>query len=73
MKKENKLRYLRSAKRMSLRELAVEAGISTSTLVAVEKYSYLPSQDIRTRIAVALGIRESLIWPVSESEASNAK
>ena len=44
-------------------ELAVQAGISPALIVAIERYGHLPGTDVRAKLAKALGVRESLLWP----------
>ena len=59
----NTVRYWR--KRLDIRQLELVSmtGISTSTLNATERYGYLPGEDVRQRLARALGISEDKLWP----------
>jgi DNA-binding XRE family transcriptional regulator len=61
--KENHLKAMRHAQKLSLWGLAARAGTSPSTLSAVEKWGYQPSAGLRQRIAAALGVPLETIWP----------
>ena len=43
--------------------MAARAGVSATTLSAVEKWGYVPSLGVRRRIANALGVDVLAIWP----------
>jgi DNA-binding XRE family transcriptional regulator len=44
------------------------AGVSPTTLSAIERWNYQPRDQVRKRIALALGVPEREIWPeVGES------
>jgi len=47
---------------VALLALATRAGCSTQTLVAVERYGYVPVPATRKRIAAALGVSVATIW-----------
>ncbi len=73
MKRGNRLRELRELYGIVQQELVVEAGVSGSTLVAIEKHNLYPAyQETRDRIVGAMrrlsraDITESDIWPESE-------
>jgi DNA-binding XRE family transcriptional regulator len=59
----NRLRDLRGEHGLALWGLAARAGVSASTLSAIEKWDYLPTSPVRRRIAAALGVEASAIWP----------
>lgn len=64
----NRLREIRKSQRLALWDVAVKAGCSTTTLVAVEKHGHLPTPEVRRRIAEALGVTERDIWPELDDE-----
>jgi DNA-binding XRE family transcriptional regulator len=59
----NRLRVLRQEHELALWGLAARAGVSASTLSAIERWDYLPTPPVRQRIAEALGVEASAIWP----------
>jgi lambda repressor-like predicted transcriptional regulator len=59
----NRLRALRNEQGLALWGLAARAGVSASTLSAIERWDYLPTPPVRQRIADALGVDASAIWP----------
>jgi DNA-binding XRE family transcriptional regulator len=59
----NKLRALRQAQNLPLWGLAVRVGTSTSMLSAIECWNYKPRPALCQRIATALGVKVSDIWP----------
>ncbi len=59
----NRLQALRSGQGLALWGLAARAGVSASTLSAIERWDYLPTPPVRRRIAEALGVEASSIWP----------
>ena len=59
----NRLRVLRQEHELALWGLAARAGVSASTLSAIERWDYLPTPPVRQRIAEALGVEPSAIWP----------
>ena len=64
----NHLRRLRKAQGLSLWGLAVDVGTSTTTLSAIEKWGYRPGAALCARIATALGVSVSAIWPEGEAQ-----
>jgi DNA-binding XRE family transcriptional regulator len=64
----NHLRRLRKAQGLSLWGLAVDVGTSPTTLSAIEKWGYRPGTALCGRIATALGVPVSAIWPESEAQ-----
>ena len=59
----NRLRELRKEQGLALWGLAARTGVSASTLSAIERWDYLPTPPVRQRIAEALGVEASAIWP----------
>jgi DNA-binding XRE family transcriptional regulator len=59
----NRCKQVREALHMAQQELAVMAGGSPATLVAVERYHYEPGISVRMRIASALRRPVDEIWP----------
>lgn len=64
--KQNSLRKWRLKLEFSMQELAVKAHVSPATINTIERYGHFPRADTRSRIAAALGISESVIWPSLE-------
>lgn len=60
---ENRLREIRKGKGLAGMGVAARAGVSHATVIAIEKHSYLPVEITRRKIADALGVSESDIWP----------
>ena len=60
---ENNIRQIRQKRQIAQQALAAQAGCSPSKLTSIERYNYLPSEDLRQRIADALGVSEVEIWP----------
>ncbi len=66
---ENRLRSLRSAKRLSQGDLAGMAGVTRQAIYAIEANQYLPTTAVALRLAGALGCRvEDLFSLVSSGE-----
>ena len=63
---QNKLRTWRQKLGFTQQELVQAAGVSIATIVLIERYGHLPGEDVRARIADALGVPESVIWPSIE-------
>jgi DNA-binding XRE family transcriptional regulator len=64
----NHLRRLRRVQGLSLWGLAVGVGTSPTTLSAIEKWGYRPGAALCERIATALGVPVSDIWPEGEAQ-----
>ncbi len=67
----NNLRTIRLGRDLALWGLAAKAGVSATTLSAVERWGYAPSPEVRRRIAEALGVHVESIWPVSDSHETD--
>lgn len=66
---ENKLKTWRQKLRFTQQELTQAAGVSIATIVLIERYGHLPGEDVRGRIAAALGVSETTLWPsLTEAE-----
>jgi transcriptional regulator with XRE-family HTH domain len=59
----NKLRAFRKKLGFTEQELTQVAGVSIATVVLIERYGHLPGEDVRARIAAALGVSGDAIWP----------
>jgi len=57
------LHSLRRAKGLTLQGLAAASNSSPATLVFIERYGQRPGADLRQRIAHALNVDESELWP----------
>lgn len=66
----NRLEALRREKGMAQRGLTALSGVSAGTISAVEKWGYRPAPDTQRRIAEALGVAVSDIWPEAAGEVS---
>ncbi|MGH8070062.1 MAG: helix-turn-helix domain-containing protein [Candidatus Entotheonellia bacterium] len=58
----NNLKSLRQARGLALYGLAALAGVSPTTLSAIERWNYRPTVSVRGRIAAALGVQVTDIW-----------
>ncbi len=65
----NHLRSIRTTQRLALWGLAARAGVSATTLSAIERWNYLPGPQVRRRIAAALEVTVAEIWPERIDEA----
>jgi len=60
---ENSFKKVRSSLGFPMIELAIKSGVSTATLVGIEKYEYIPGPVVRAKLAKALGVSEATLWP----------
>ncbi len=68
----NRVREVRRRCKLALQGLAVRAKTSPSMLIYVERYGHIPNDDLRQRIAAALGVSEQELWPeLVEQEKGN--
>ncbi len=65
----NKLREVRQGANCKMLELAARIGCSPSTLHAIERYDHQPREETKVRIATALSVEVSQIWPSTPAEA----
>jgi len=63
----HRLREARTTANLALRGLTARSGVSATTLSAIERWGYLPAPETRSRIAAALGISISELWPEMEA------
>jgi DNA-binding XRE family transcriptional regulator len=59
----NRLREFRREHGLALWGLTARTGVSASTLSAIERWDYVPTSHVQQRIADALGVDVSAIWP----------
>ena len=60
---DNRCLAVRRRRGFSQQKLAVLASVSPATIVAIEKYGYLPGLWVRKKLARALQSSEAKIWP----------
>jgi len=58
---------LRKELHLSQLELSIQSQVSPAMIVAIERYGYKPGPAVRSKIAAALGVKESLLWPDVQS------
>jgi DNA-binding XRE family transcriptional regulator len=58
-----RLREARRQRGLAIWALAVRAHTSPATIVAIERHGHVPTLDVRTRLAAALGIPVDAVWP----------
>ncbi len=68
---KNRLRKVRKAQGLTLQAISVKAGCSMTTLIGIEKYGSLPTQEVRQRIASVIGVAEGEIWPELSKVSAN--
>ena len=66
MRADNKLKEYRTGQGLSMQELYAMSGVSPNTLVMIERYSHLPKPQTRQRLAKALQVDESILFPEVE-------
>ena len=71
--RQNYLRKWRLKLKFSMQELAVKAHVSPATINTIEHYEHYPRADTRSRIAAALGVPESVVWPSLANDDDNGK
>lgn len=60
---KNRLRALRHERGMPLLGLAAKSRASTATISMIERFDYVPGNELRERIALALSVPTAAIWP----------
>ena len=65
---KNNLKRFRQARGLAQYGLATLAQTSPSTIVAAERWGYVPSPVVRQRLAAALDVNERDIWPHEKSQ-----
>lgn len=73
MAQRNLLKELRHKLGITQQALQVSARVSIATIVLIERYSYCPSEEVRARIAAAMGIPETRIWTGLDSGLTRGK
>lgn len=63
---KNNLKQFRQARGLAQYGLATLAQTSPTTIVATERWGYVPTPMVRQRLAAALGVSEHDIWPDEE-------
>jgi DNA-binding XRE family transcriptional regulator len=58
-----RLREARQERGLAIWALAVRAHTSPATIVAIERHGHVPTLDVQTRLAAALGIPIAAVWP----------
>jgi transcriptional regulator with XRE-family HTH domain len=66
----NRLRQLRRSQELPIYGLAVRASVSPTIVSSIERFDYRPGPKVRARLAQALGVSESDIWPEQPPEVS---
>lgn len=59
----NRLKELRQARSLPMIGLSVKAGVSTTTIGAIERWDHVPGKDVQLRLAGALDVTVEEIWP----------
>jgi transcriptional regulator with XRE-family HTH domain len=57
-----KLKYWRLRRAFNIKQLAKESGVSTSTIVKIEKTGYVPRGDVIKRLATSLNVPLDDMW-----------
>ena len=65
----HQLRQLRLSHGLAIYGLAVRAQVSPTIIGAIERWNYRPGPLVRQRLAAALGVAESEIWPEPQEVA----
>jgi DNA-binding XRE family transcriptional regulator len=63
-----RLRALRQQRELAIYGLAALSGVSPTTICAAEKWGYVPRSEVRERIAAALDVDVSELWPEQEAQ-----
>jgi transcriptional regulator with XRE-family HTH domain len=69
----SRLRDERLRRQLPQAALAVVAGVSPSLVVAVERYGHRPRPETRARLARALGVSETALWPLRDVRGQEAR
>lgn len=65
---DSKLRVLRTKAGWPIALLAVRSGCGPGTILSAEKYGHVPRIETQAKIAKALGVHPSAIWPAGKHE-----
>jgi DNA-binding XRE family transcriptional regulator len=63
----NRLKQVRYRHDLAIYGLSALSGVSPTIISAVERWDYCPGDEVRQRIAVALGADITEIWPSRET------
>jgi lambda repressor-like predicted transcriptional regulator len=63
----NLLKQVRQRHALAIYGLSALSGVSPTILCAVERWNYCPGDEVRQRIAAALGVDVAEIWPARET------
>lgn len=50
------LKYWRKRRKLTIKELAKQAGMSTETIVKIEKYGHIPGKEVLDKLERALNV-----------------
>jgi DNA-binding XRE family transcriptional regulator len=64
----NNLKEIRQEQGLAILGVAVFAHTAPSTIVAIEKYGYVPGMSVKKRIASVLGVEVQSIWPTEGND-----
>jgi transcriptional regulator with XRE-family HTH domain len=67
MKKNNLKKFRKEKGKLTQKELAEKADCTPALIIAIERLGHYPRASSRTKIAAALGVSESTIWPTLEA------
>lgn len=59
----NKLRLMREKKKLKQYQLASKVGTYSSFISIIESHGYIPNEDMKKKLARALGCKVSALWP----------
>lgn len=60
------LKILRKRTGLSVEEVAVRADVPPGTIIQIEGYDLCPSDELKEKIARAIGFPVGVIWPAGE-------
>jgi lambda repressor-like predicted transcriptional regulator len=64
----NLLKQVRHRRDLAIYGLSALSGVSATIISAVEHWNYCPGDEVRQRIAAALGVDVAEIWPARETQ-----
>jgi DNA-binding XRE family transcriptional regulator len=64
----NLLKQVRHRRDLAIYGLSALSGVSPTVICAVERWHYYPGDEVRRRIAAALAVDVSAIWPEQEPQ-----
>jgi len=66
MAANDRFRTARRRQQLVQVELAIKAGTAVGMISMIEKHGYRPGSDVRARLARALNVSATELWPPSE-------